>query len=139
MNKHLYRIIFNAARGMLMVVAEITRSGHLRAARRRSPSCGREVQVRLSPVSLALWLAAGLVSLPAQADIVADGNAPGNQQPTVLSTASGLPQVNIQTPNGQGVSRNQYSQFDVGERGAILNNSHKNTATQLAGMVAGNP
>lgn len=139
MNKHLYRIIFNSARGMLMVVAEITRSGRLRTARRRSPAGGAEVQVRLSPLSLALWLAAGLVSLPAQADIVADGNAPGNQQPTVLSTANGLPQVNIQTPNDQGVSRNQYTQFDVDTRGAILNNSHKNTATQLAGMVAGNP
>ncbi|EJI2013126.1 hemagglutinin repeat-containing protein [Salmonella enterica] len=139
MNKHLYRIIFNAARGMLMVVAEITRSGHLRTARRRSPAGGAEVQVRLSPLSLALWLAAGLVSQPAQADIVADGHAPGNQQPTVLSTANGLPQVNIQTPNDQGVSRNQYTQFDVDTHGAILNNSHKNTATQQAGMVAGNP
>ncbi|EGM0865561.1 hemagglutinin repeat-containing protein [Salmonella enterica] len=139
MNKHLYRIIFNAARGMLMVVAEITRGGRLRTARRRSSAHGVEAQVRLSPLSLALWLAAGLVSLPAQADIVADGNAPGNQQPTVLSTANGLPQVNIQTPNDQGVSRNQYTQFDVDTRGAILNNSHKNTATQLAGMVAGNP
>jgi filamentous hemagglutinin len=27
MNKHLYRIIFNQARGLLMVVAEIARSG----------------------------------------------------------------------------------------------------------------
>lgn len=139
MNKHLYRIIFNSARGMLMVVAEIARSGRPRTARRRSPLCGAEVQVRLSPLSLLLWLAAGLVSLPAQADIVADVHAPGNQQPTVLSTANGLPQVNIQTPNDQGVSRNQYTQFDVDARGAILNNSHKNTATQQAGMVAGNP
>ncbi|WP_404851695.1 hemagglutinin repeat-containing protein (plasmid) [Enterobacter asburiae] len=139
MNKHRYRIIFNSARGMLMVVAEITRSGRLRTARRRSQAAGAEVQVRLSPLSQAMWLAAGLVSLPAQADIVADGHAPGNQQPTVLSTASGLPQVNIQTPDARGVSRNQYIRFDVDSRGAILNNSHKNTATQLAGMVAGNP
>nr|WP_242452231.1 hemagglutinin repeat-containing protein [Morganella morganii] len=70
---------------------------------------------------------------------MADVHAPGNQQPTVLSTANGLPQVNIQTPNEQGVSRNQYTQFDVDTRGAILNNSHKNTATQQAGMVTGNP
>ncbi|EBP0013545.1 filamentous hemagglutinin N-terminal domain-containing protein, partial [Salmonella enterica] len=139
MNRHLYRIIFNAARGMLMVVAEITRSGRLRTARRRSPAGKTGVQVRLNPLSLALWLAAGLVSLPAQAAIVADGSAPGNQQPTVLTTASGLPQVNIQTPNAQGVSRNQYSQFDVDSRGVILNNSRNDTATQLAGMVTGNP
>ncbi|MGR3863914.1 hemagglutinin repeat-containing protein, partial [Edwardsiella anguillarum] len=139
MNKHLYRIVFSYVRGMLMVVAEIARSGRFRTARRRSPAGGPEAQVRLSPLSLALWLAAGFVTLPAQANIVADGNAPGNRQPTVLSTANGLPQVNIQTPNDRGVSRNQYTQFEVGARGAILNNSHKNTATQLAGMVAGNP
>ncbi|WJH21941.1 filamentous hemagglutinin N-terminal domain-containing protein [Edwardsiella ictaluri] len=139
MNKHLYRIVFSHVRGMLMVVAEIARSGRFRTARRRSPAGGPEARVRLSPLSLALWLAAGFVTLPTQANIVADGHAPGNRQPTVLSTANGLPQVNIQTPNDRGVSRNQYTQFEVGARGAILNNSHKNTATQLAGMVAGNP
>lgn len=47
--------------------------------------------------------------------------------------------MNIQTPSAGGVSRNTYSQFDVGQNGVILNNSHKNTATQLGGMVAANP
>ncbi len=139
MNKLCYRIIFNKVRGMLMVVPDIARSGYSRVARRRQRAARSEVRVRISPVCYALWLAAGMVSLPVQADIVADGSAPGSRQPTVMSTANGLPQINIQTPDANGVSRNQYSQLDVDARGAILNNSHQNTQTQLGGMVAANP
>jgi len=139
MNKLCYRIIFSRVRGMLMVVPDIARSGYSRVARRRQRAPRSEMQLRLSPLSFSLWLAAGVVSLPAQANIVADNNAPGNQQPTVMATANGLPQINIQAPNDQGVSRNQYSQLDVDGRGAILNNSHQNSSTQLGGMVAANP
>lgn len=76
---------------------------------------------------------------PAFAQIVANRNAPGNQQATILQTANGLPQVNIQSPNGAGVSMNSYSQFDVQRNGAILNNSPGNVQTQLGGWVTGNP
>ncbi|URQ62202.1 hemagglutinin repeat-containing protein [Pantoea alhagi] len=139
MNKLCYRVIFNKVRGMLMVVPDIARSGYSRFARSRQRRTCTEVQARINPVCYALWLAAGVVSLPVQANIVADSHAPGNQQPTVISTANGLPQINIQTPNSHGVSRNQYSQLDVDNRGAILNNSHKNVRTELGGMVAANP
>ncbi|YCI27666.1 hemagglutinin repeat-containing protein [Erwinia sp. PK3-005] len=139
MNKLLYRLIFNKARGMLMVVAEIAGCGRASSVRQRTGSAAARLDTRVHPLSFALWLAAGCVSLPAQAAIVADGNAPRNQQPTVISTANGLPQVNIQKPSAAGVSRNTYSQFDVEQRGAILNNSHKNTRTQLGGMVTANP
>lgn len=139
MNKLCYRLIFNRVRGMLMVVSDITRSGYSRVARSPKRTSYAEARVRISPLSFALWLAAGVVSLPVQANIVADSSAPGSQQPTVMATANGLPQINIQTPNSQGVSRNKYSQLDVDARGAILNNSHQNTATQLGGMVAANP
>lgn len=74
----------------------------------------------------------------ALAGIVADGQAPNNQQPNIVSSANGTPQVNIQTPSEAGVSRNTYRQFDVDNKGAILNNSRHNVATQLGGMVAGN-
>lgn len=139
MNKLLYRLIFNKARGMLMVVAEIAGCGRASSVRQRTGSAAARLDTRVHPLSFALWLAAGCVSLPAQAAIVADGNAPRNQQPTVISTANGLPQVNIQKPSAADVSRNTYSQFDVEQRGAILNNSHKNTRTQLGGMVTANP
>ncbi|WP_331251359.1 MULTISPECIES: hypothetical protein [Photorhabdus] len=53
--------------------------------------------------------------------------------------ANGVPQVNIQTSNSDGVSRNQYSQFNVDQRGAILNNSGVNTKTDLGGLITANP
>ncbi|HVK98766.1 MAG TPA: filamentous hemagglutinin N-terminal domain-containing protein, partial [Dongiaceae bacterium] len=86
-------------------------------------------------------LGLNLVLLPvaARADIVADGSAPANQQPTVLNAGNGVPLVNIQTPSAAGVSRNTYSQFDVNSNGAILNNSRTDTQTQLGGWVQGNP
>ncbi|STY63742.1 Filamentous hemagglutinin [Mannheimia haemolytica] len=49
--------------------------------------------------------------------IQADSTAPKNQQPIILQTANGLPQINIQTPNDKGLSHNKYSQFDVAEKG----------------------
>ncbi|EMM6516278.1 hemagglutinin repeat-containing protein [Enterobacter ludwigii] len=138
MNRLLYRIVFNKARGMLMVVAEIAR-----ACSGASPSSGighthsRRVS-RVSAISFSLWLASGVIQ-PVQAAIIADKSAPGNQHPTVIGTANGTPQVNIQTPSAGGVSRNTYSQFDVDQKGVILNNARKNTSTQLGGMVSANP
>ncbi|CAI2413303.1 hemagglutinin repeat-containing protein [Serratia plymuthica] len=139
MNKNLYRIVFNKARGMLMVVADIARSG--RAGSARSPGLGHTLSQcigKMSAVSFSLLLALGAIQ-PVQAAIVADGNAPGGQQPTIVNSANGTPQVNIQTPSAGGVSRNTYSQFDVDKQGAILNNSHKMTQTQQGGWVDGNP
>jgi filamentous hemagglutinin family protein len=63
---------------------------------------------------------------------------PGNQQPQIVTTAKGLPQVNIQAPSAAGVSRNVYSQFDVNAQGVILNNSRTNVQTQLGGWVQSN-
>ena len=47
--------------------------------------------------------------------------------------------MNIQTPSAGGVSRNQYSQFDVTEKGVVLNNARNAVQTQTAGWVQGNP
>jgi filamentous hemagglutinin len=87
----------------------------------------------------AVALTVSFLTVSARSQIVAYRNAPTSQQPTVLQTANGLPQVNIQTPNASGVSVNIYSQFDVSEKGIILNNSRANTQTQLAGWVQANP
>uniref|UniRef100_UPI0036DC8421 hemagglutinin repeat-containing protein n=1 Tax=Photorhabdus sp. RM322S TaxID=3342825 RepID=UPI0036DC8421 len=139
MNKHLYRIIFNKARNMLMVVADIATAGQGSTVRRRSRRQSSQCLCRLTALRLSLLLATGCISLTAQADIVADRHAPGHQQPAILSSANGTPQINIQTPNAAGVSHNTYSKFDIDKQGAILNNSHTATQTQLGGMVAGNP
>ncbi|HCR4018938.1 TPA: hemagglutinin repeat-containing protein [Morganella morganii] len=139
MNKNLYRIIFNKSRGMLMVVSDIARSGH--AGSSASSGIGHthtHLVCNIGKLAFSLWMAMGMIQ-SAQANIVADPHAPGHQQPTIINSANGTPQINIQTPSAGGVSRNTYSQFDVNQQGVILNNSHKNVQTELGGMVAGNP
>ncbi|TPW39313.1 filamentous hemagglutinin N-terminal domain-containing protein, partial [Mixta tenebrionis] len=140
MNKLFYRIIFNKARGMLMVVAEITRSHRAGV----SPASGSDRKAEVTLTARLATLAFGLLlafagCAPALAGVVADKSAPGKQQPQIINSASGITQINIQTPSAAGVSRNTYSQFDVDRRGVILNNSHRNVQTNLAGMVAANP
>ncbi|ETS33333.1 filamentous hemagglutinin family [Photorhabdus khanii NC19] len=139
MNKQLYRIIFNQARQMWMVVAEIARAGQGRTGRRTRRPSSPQRRCRLTALRFGVLFALGGISLTAQAAIVADEQAPGRQQPTIIRSANGTPQVNIQTPGADGVSHNTYRQFDVDKQGVILNNSHQSTQTQLGGMVAGNP
>lgn len=136
MNKHLYRLVFNHALMLWQVAAEIT-------PRPGGAGTGQDGDrtAALRPMAFALWVMLGWVGVSglAAAQVVADPNAPGNQRPTVLETANGTPQINIQTPSAAGVSRNTYQRFDVDQQGAILNNSRGNTQSQLGGWVQGNP
>lgn len=75
----------------------------------------------------------------AEPGIVADPSAAASQRPDVFQTPQGIPQIDIQTPSPAGISRNAYVQFDIEQRGAILNNSPVNTNTQLSGEIPGNP
>ncbi|MDT3252731.1 hemagglutinin repeat-containing protein [Serratia sp. root2] len=137
MNKHCYRLIFSRTHGELRVVSELARSCSSEPGQSRGGGTPRLwVTLRRSVWLLGLALFAG----PAVAGgIVADGGAAPGQRPEVIATQNGLPQVNITAPNQAGVSHNQYRQFDVDQKGAILNNSAVMTSTQLAGMVQGNP
>ncbi|EDV2742330.1 filamentous hemagglutinin N-terminal domain-containing protein [Salmonella enterica subsp. diarizonae] len=146
MNRLRYRVIFGQARAMLMVVPDTARAGRAatdgRSLKRSFPSAGAfPARLSLSVLSFVILLASGLASVSAEARSVIhrDTSAPGNQQPNILTTANGLPQIDIQTPGSGGVSVNRYSQFDVDNRGAILNNSHKPAPTQQGGRVTGNP
>ncbi|GAA4346844.1 hypothetical protein GCM10023165_31650 [Variovorax defluvii] len=122
MNKHLHRIVFNATRGLRMVVHETARS----AGKTRGAAPG-------------VLVTALLASPPAPAQIVgAPGVAP-NLRPMVLVAPNGVPLVDIQTPSAAGVSRNLYQQFDVQSRGVVLNNSRTDVQTRLGGWVHGNP
>ncbi|RYX93015.1 MAG: hypothetical protein EOO28_19880 [Comamonadaceae bacterium] len=103
MNKHLHRIIFNKSRGERMVVQE-TASGAGKAAGGETGSHPRS-GTWFGPVLAALGVLATVQPL-AHAQIIADPSAPASQRAVVLNTASGLPQVNIQTPSAAGVSRN---------------------------------
>ena len=142
-NKHLYRIIFNKARGLLMVVAENVSGGSKSAGGGVTGTVsGSSCVVRLTPLRFALMAGLGLITLgaaSAQAAVVADPGAPAAQQPGIGVTGSGVTQVNITAPSAGGVSRNTYQQFDVDRRGVILNNSATNSQTQLGGWVDGNP
>ncbi|NUF15357.1 two-partner secretion domain-containing protein [Acinetobacter lactucae] len=153
MNKNRYRIIFSHARGMFIAVAEIVKSKTKQAGQSQGPNETDSVTSsvlpihykKLNPLNFAVigCLGALVISLPmssvAGTQIIADKGAPTSQQPTILNSANGTTQVNIQTPSAGGVSRNTYTQFDVGQEGAILNNSRNNTQTQLGGWVQGNP
>lgn len=144
MNKGIYRIVFSKCRGSLMVVGELAKS-KVKASGSDSGVVdsrkGLALLASLKPLSLALLFATGnlLVCGSAQATILSDKDAPQSQQATVLTSANGVPQVNIQTPTAGGVSRNQYSQFDVDSRGVIVNNSRTHTLTELGGFVTANP
>ncbi|MFI8018339.1 hemagglutinin repeat-containing protein [Serratia marcescens] len=140
MNKHCYRLIFSRTHGELRVVSELARSCSSEPGQRIGSgiTVGSRlwVTVRRSVWLLGLLMFAG----PVMADgIAADGGANPSQRPEVINTQNGLPQVNITAPNQAGVSHNQYQQFDVDAKGAILNNSAVMTATQMAGMIQGNP
>lgn len=162
MNAQCYRVIFNKARGMLMVVSEAARSqgktsnpseggsslsqvaGDTQTTmqnRAKGSYHGGRLIILRSHLLLALGLAT-IVASSAYADstnIVADRNAAANQQAVIINTSNGKTQVNIQSPSVAGVSRNVFSQFDVGQEGALLNNSRVNAQTQLAGWIEGNP
>lgn len=71
--------------------------------------------------------------LPAHAQITTDKSAPKNQQAVILKTNTGAPLVNIQTPNARGLSHNRYTQFDVDNKGAVLNNDRNNNPFLVKG------
>ncbi|HFX6175415.1 TPA: hemagglutinin repeat-containing protein [Acinetobacter baumannii] len=151
MNKNCYRVIFSQARGMFIAVAEIVKSRTKTAGQSNAP--GTDIVTnsfplnsykKLNPLNFAVVTVLGAVvyTIPlssiANTQIHADKSAPNNQQPQILNSANGTVQVNIQTPSAGGVSRNTYTQFDVGQQGAILNNSRNNVQTQIGGWVQGN-
>lgn len=143
MNAQRYRLVYNHIRKCLMAVAENVTSqgktsGETHAPLSTIPSQGSHHWLRVIFTGIA-WASYLLLTPALQAQIIADPNAPGHQQPTVGITANGVPQVDIQTPNAVGLSHNFYQQFDVPQNGVILNNSREEVQTQLGGLVNRNP
>ncbi|MGJ7495942.1 hemagglutinin repeat-containing protein [Variovorax sp. RT4R15] len=125
MNKNLYRIVFNAARGIRMAVQET------------AMSAGKASGATSAAVGIAL---ASLLSLsPASAQLVASPTAPGSLRPTILVAPNGVPLVGITTPSAAGVSRNIFSDFNVAPNGVILGNNRSSVQTQLGGWIVANP
>ena len=130
-----------------MAVAENTiREGKSTADSTAGSTAIMNSTIRIAGLPVLAWsilLGFGLCTLVIDSSLAgsinADTSAPKNQQPTILQTANGTPQINIQTPTKGGVSINQFRQMDVDKKGAILNNSRKNAATRLAGWIQANP
>ncbi|MDR6888583.1 MULTISPECIES: two-partner secretion domain-containing protein [Variovorax] len=142
MNKNLHRIVFNAKRGLRMVVQETAKStgkGSSKATTTGASGAIAAGAAALAPMIVGAALSGMLSASPAQAQIVGAPNVPANLRPTVMVAPNGVPLINIQTPSAAGVSRNVYQQFNVAPNGAILNNSRTNVQSQLGGFVQGNP
>ncbi|EJN26007.1 filamentous hemagglutinin family N-terminal domain-containing protein, partial [Pseudomonas sp. GM79] len=70
----------------------------------------------------------------------ADGIVVASPGTSLGQAGNGVPIVNIATPNGTGLSHNQFHDYNVGTQGVILNNVANQTgATQLGGIIVGNP
>jgi filamentous hemagglutinin len=137
MNQRCYRLVFNRARGLLMVVAETTPSQSAAGSGPRLFT-GSALAGLLS-LTPPLILTPTLLPITADAQIISDAAAPAHQQAIVSSAANGVPLVHIQTPTAGGVSRNAFTQFDVQSNGVILNNAHQSVQTALGGWVQANP
>ena len=147
MNKNSYKTIFSQTRGEMVVVAEnISAAGQTSTQGKKTvdiepQKTTTEKSLALKVLSFSLMLITGTALISASigvshSNVVADPNAAGNQRPTILNSANGTTQVNIQTPSKAGVSVNHYQQFDVNQNGVILNNSRQNTQTQLGGVYS---
>ena len=141
MNKKCFCVIFSKTLQRLVVTSELAKS---EGKSTESSAFGlSHIFAQIQPLTFSLYCALGFVAFSnsalANLIIQADKSAPKNQQPIVLQTANGLPQVNIQTPNDKGLSHNKYAKFDVDTKGAILNNSRTNVQTQQGGLITGNP
>ncbi|WP_438868347.1 hemagglutinin repeat-containing protein [Pseudomonas sp. L1(2025)] len=70
----------------------------------------------------------------------AEGIVVSNPATSVGQAGNGVPVVNIATPNGSGLSHNQFKDYNVGPNGVILNNATGAVQnTQLGGYIVGNP
>ncbi|WP_175689828.1 hemagglutinin repeat-containing protein [Burkholderia anthina] len=147
MNSGIFRLVFNAVRGMRVAVDEHA-SAHgggeparpWRAVRPVSADPGISIWFAARATAFAALCTLGMQPLvaEAQATLPITPDRSGPTHPVVGVSASGVPLVNITAPQN-GVSLNNFTQYNVGTKGAVLVNSGQNSQSQLAGWVQGNP
>jgi filamentous hemagglutinin len=116
-----YRLVFNALTGTYVVAPECARRGG------KSPS----MKVLLTA------LLGSTAALQAMAQIAPVSGTLTN----VYNAPNGVPVVNINKADANGLSHNQYNQYNVDARGVVLNNgntSQVSRTSQLAGQVIAN-
>ncbi|UXU91776.1 two-partner secretion domain-containing protein [Burkholderia sp. S-53] len=147
MNSGIFRLVFNAVRGMWVAVDEHAsahgrgeRGGVRRTARAEAAESGCSIWFAARAIAFASLCTFGMQPLvaEAQATLPITPDRSGPTHPVVGVSASGVPLVNITAPKN-GVSLNSFTQYNVGTKGAVLVNSGQNAQTQLAGWVQGNP
>ena len=69
--------------------------------------------------------------------LVLDPNSKNNAK--LDASATGIPIVNISTPNSRGVSVNDFLEYNVDKKGQVLNNADNVGRSHLAGLINSNP
>ena len=107
-----------------------------------NPEAPREAEDFIAPALPDIAQATGVASTVKKdkisdndIDLVADANANGKYKPIIDKAANGVDLVQIAEVNGNGVSRNLYSDFNIKSTGLILNNATKYTKTELGGYI----
>ena len=71
------------------------------------------------------------------ANLVVDPNSTYNTK--IDESRNGVPIVNISTPNDRGVSINEFKEYNLDEKGQILNNADNIGRSYLGGLINANP
>ena len=71
------------------------------------------------------------------ANLVVDPNS--NHNTKLDESVNGVPVVNISTPNKNGISINEFSEYNIDEKGQILNNADNVGRSYLGGLINANP
>ncbi|MEJ4045620.1 filamentous hemagglutinin N-terminal domain-containing protein [Erwinia sp. SLM-02] len=90
---------------------------------------------KVAPVCLMTWVTLGGL-FSSEAAVIADP-AMANQ-PGIHANATGPTIVDINAAAQNGISHNQFTEFNVNKNGLILNNSVGDATTTLGGKIAGN-